>query len=56
MKELARLGAKLGVELTPARVAIANGDFRGAQILSYGGRSVRSHMSISQVAQFYSAS
>ena len=36
-KDLEQLGAKLGVALTPDRVAISDGEFRGAQILSYGG-------------------
>jgi anti-sigma factor RsiW len=35
--DLARLGAKVGVDLTPDRIAIANGQFRGTQILSYDG-------------------
>jgi anti-sigma factor RsiW len=35
--DLARLGAKVGVDLTPDRIAIADGQFRGTQILSYDG-------------------
>jgi anti-sigma factor RsiW len=36
-RELAAIGAKVGLELTPARVALANLPFKGAQILSFGG-------------------
>ncbi len=35
--ELSALGAKVGLTLTPERIALANLQFRGAQILNYEG-------------------